>query len=664
MDRRSSRKPNVHQFIDRISKNRQENINSFCRKSEKLKPSGIIGIDRGLTDWTFTRGTLLKQKGKRCRTVSISFRFPVKLGNAPLPDVWKAVAQALFVVRYHRCNQAAANHRTFLKAIGYVVHEAVQLNIPLEFLTREVLDNACHTISDKEGTGTSYNLHKAVNEFAGHCDANKLCRIALDYKYHGMKRPENTGGVGIVRLDDPKATVTESERIVSPQTYRVLSELFSNVPKNHKYRIYILILVLNSCLGRRLSEILTLPKQDIKSEPGGQKYINYFPRKTSIGNVVTPLRPLYLPTETVEIVEKVIEEAQEVTDDARITARAMRANRGADISFLDDYPDELKLYICDLPDLGISKGLLSPTRWFNKNGYRDEEYCSGIGLIRPYVIKSSVIEYCNSMYYRDMVKPIEQDQSGEEYYLDDMMFIRPLGLSSGAYAHWISTTITHSMLSTFMKYLPALAEEYANSALIDTFTSHDFRHTINTLLDEGGLSDLLQTEWFMRSNPRDTKAYQNTSRQKRALMVREDLKSGKANGRLADQVRNKPVGVQDAILQARVRAVHDVGPGMCVHDFAQTSCERHLQCSADCKDYVWVDDDEGRVNDVKRQYAITTINKEKAVAQSEGLRKKKSKDWILHSDKKLKTYTKQLKSMNVTEFDPHVYLEELENEKK
>lgn len=82
------------------------------------------------------------------------------------------------------------------------------------------------------------------------------------------------------------------------------------------------------------------------------------------------------------------------------------------------------------------------------------------------------------------------------------------------------------MLATFLRYFPALAAEYASSSIEVDFISHHFRHTLNTLLDEGGLSDLLQTEWFGRTNPRDTKAYQHTSREKRALMLREDIKRG------------------------------------------------------------------------------------------------------------------------------------------
>jgi len=217
------------------------------------------------------------------------------------------------------------------------------------------------------------------------------------------------------------------------------------------------------------------------------------------------------------------------------------------------------------------------------------------------------------------------------------------------------------MLTTFLRYLPALAKKFAPSNIDIDFTSHQFRHTINTLLDEGGLSDLLQTEWFGRSNPRDTKAYQHTSREKRALMLREDIKKGQVGGKLAELVNVLPVNVQDAILKARVNAVHDVGTGMCVHNSAQTPCERHLQCSADCNDYVRAKDDKGRIEEQKRQYALTSLARETAEQRLDSKKPKKSSDWLAHNDKKLKTLSKQLTDNGVIDFDHKKYLEGINN---
>ena len=205
----------------------------------------------------------------------------------------------------------------------------------------------------------------------------------------------------------------------------------------------------------------------------------------------------------------------------------------------------------------------------------------------------------------------------------------------------------------------ALAKEYTSLSVEVDFTSHHFRHTLNTLLDEGGLSDLLQTEWFGRSNPKDTKAYQHTSREKRALMLREDIKKGRVGGKLAEQVSALPVTVQDAVLKARVQAVHDVGTGICVHNFSQTPCERHLQCSAECDDYVWAKDDKGRLGEQKRQLALTMLARETAEERMMTRKPKKSGDWFAHNNKKINTLKNQLSDNGVVDFDTKEYLEGL-----
>ena len=145
-------------------------------------------------------------------------------------------------------------------------------------------------------------------------------------------------------------------------------------------------------------------------------------------------------------------------------------------------------------------------------------------------------------------------------------------------------------------------------------------------------------------------------------MLREDIKKGRVGGKIVDKLKSIPITVQDAFLKARINAVHDVGAGICVHNFIQTPCERHLQCSADCKDYVWIKDDKGRVEDLKRQYSMTVIARETAEKKSNENNPKRSIDWLTHNDKKLNTLSQQLADNNIVEFDPYQYLEELAHE--
>lgn len=666
-DKRSQRKSNVVQFLTNLDKDRVSNLNSLIQKAKSLEIEGFNFEKWSETVWTINAGRLLKLSGKNVSKLTISFSYAQSLGGSSLEDTWADLVKSIVVLRFHRSYQSAPNQRNFISAVSYVIYEMVNHRRSLFNLTPEYLDNACRRLSKDYSDGAAYNMHKAIGEIAAHCDANGLCNVFLNYKFSGMKRPDNTGGLGHKRLDDPQTLQTEGDKLVSPKVFKIIGELYLNVPSDHKYRFYVLVLSLMAMLGRRFSEIATLPNQSVERDDQGRAYLKYFPRKTSRGDVFTPMRNLYLPTETALIVEPIISELKKACSLARETAAEMQESMGPNVIFLNSFSDEERFYKEDILRLGISPAVLDASGWVRQKGFAfsdNEKQSRQVTSARScfYTTKKGLLEYCKRDFQLHLIEPIHIDQHGHKYYLKDLLIIKHLGLSSGSYAHWVATQMSHSMLSTFLRYFPKLALEYASSSMEVDFTSHHFRHTLNTLLDEGGLSDLLQTEWFGRSNSNDTKAYQHTSREKRALMLRADIKAGKVGGKIVEEVRLLPVSIQDAVLAARINAVHDAGTGICIHSHAQNPCTRNLQCSADCNDYVWVKEDEGRKEELKRMYAITYINRKTAEEKMSSNKPKKSVDWILHNDKKLKVYSKQLRDNGIENFDPIAYIEERANE--
>ena len=658
-DNRSKRKIKVISFVT-IEDDRASNLSSLINLAKQLKLEGFESVVWQDSPWVITGGRLIKQTGKHSTQATIDFVLPPKLESEALTSDWADVAKALFVLRFHQKNQAVPNQRNFITAIGYIYYVAKQVSQSFFQLTPEILDNACKMISKDYADSTAYNLHKAVAEFAAHCDSNGLCHNYLDYKFSSMKRPKSTGGVKHKRLDDPEAAEsTKSEKMVDPLVYKVIGELYQNVPKNHKYRLYILLLSMLVLTGRRLSEVSLLPFQKISEDDKGNFYITYFPRKSSFGDTLTPLERLFLPTDITPIVKEIIEETIELTEKSREVAKQMQKIGGADLRFLEKIPENKKIYTSDVVHMGLTRHLLYSDGWIRINNLAQEEMQNNQKVF--YTNKEVLKQYCSKYFDPKSIDAIHIDQQGKKYFLADLLFVRELGLSSGAYAHWLATSCSHSMITTFLRYFPELSKEHASKYTEVDFTSHNFRHTMNTLLDEGGLSDLLQTEWFGRSNPRDTKAYQHTSPEKKALMLRVDIKNGTIGGKLAEQIKVMPINHQDAILKARIKAVHDVGTGLCIHNFSQMPCERHLQCSADCKDYVWVKDDSKRIEEVKRLFSLTTIAQETVKDQAKSKKPKKSSDWMLHNEKKLETLGRQLSDYGVENFDPSQYLKETSN---
>ena len=659
------RKSKIIPFLTSLQIDRQVNFNNLVAKAKLLKLDGFEIIQWEEEVWEITGGRLLQQSGRNSFLIKMNFSYPPKLGRERIGGDWEQLAKALFLLRLHSKQQNLSNQRGFIGIIGYIAYFVNQRNSSIYNLTREDLDHACDEISKDYSESSAYNLHKLVAEFAGHLDANGLCKNFLNYKYSKQKRPELANAVGTKRLDDPDTLVT-NEKVLAPVVFKVLGQLYQNVPIDHKYRFYILLLTFFACTGRRFSELSLLPNQEIQFDEDGVPYLEYFPRKASKGNTFTPKRKLWLPSKTLELLSGVISEIQTLTEKCRESALEMHKSQTVDLRFLKNCPD--KLYKSDLIELDINPKILDCTSRLTKEGlvFPDHEKLTTAGRKPTYPIcyttRAGLKKYCEYNFNSKSLSPFHIDQFGKEYFLHDLMFLRYYTMSSGmSEAYWLPVECTHSMLTTFLRYIDDLVNEFVGLEDIPEFTTHDFRHTLNTMLDEGGLSDLIQTEWFGRSDPQDTKAYQHTSPEKKALIIREQLKNGEAGGKLAEQIFNLPINIQDAVLAARVQAVHDVGTGLCIHNFSQLPCERHLQCSADCKDYVWVKDDKRRIVEQKRILAITVQAQEAVQQQKQSNRVKKSLDWELHNNKKINVLSKQLEDNGVIEFDPKAYLEELSN---
>lgn len=664
------RKAKVIPFISKLDKDRDANFAALLQCAKTITLDGFEQVSWDDAVWHITGGRLIKLTGRNMKSAALYFIFPPKLGGNNISESWADLIKAFFILRFHRKNQALPNHRNFIAAVAYIAYVANEYQMSVPRLTPEVLDMACLLIQQHYSDAVAYNMHKHIAEFAANCDVNGLCCITLHYRYSSMKRPSNVDGVGHTRLDDPKVLNTQADKFINANVFKVIGSLFQQVPKEHKYRFYILILTLLACTGRRFSEIALMPYQQLNTDKDGKRYLLYFPRKVSKGDTFTPVRKLYLPSEVVVIVDEVIQELNTLCASGRSTACEMARVKGPDMRFAKHITEDKRLYKNDIQALGVSPQIIAVGSWMRDQelAYIDPDAVNKKGVKHKdpvhYITKAGLSAYCARDFNMSSLNVIHIDQQGKKYYLKDLLLVRHIGLSSGRYSTWIATQCTHSMMTTFLRYLPKLAEEYAAKDFTVNFTSHHFRHTLNTLLDEGGLSDLLQTEWFGRSNPHDTKSYQHTSREKRALMLRDEIKNGNVGGKFAKQIQLIPLQVQEAVLKARIQAVHDVGTGICIHNFAQTPCERHLQCSADCHDYVWVKEDKARLHEQKRQYALTLIAREVAEEKTKQVKPKKSQDWFIHNQKKLHTLSQQLtdNGIDIHTFDHHAFLKELSNE--
>ena len=187
--------------------------------------------------------------------------------------------------------------------------------------------------------------------------------------------------------------------------------------------------------------------------------------------------------------------------------------------------------------------------------------------------------------------------------------------------------------------------------------SHGFRHFLNHLLDEGGAPDLVQTKWFGRKYGADTKAYQHLTPSQKAARVVADIEDGRIEGVVPEMAKALPVEMAHTLLAARIHAVHDVGPGMCIHDFQMAPCPKHLRCTVNCDEYIWLRGDVLRADELKRQAAVVRLSIQN-VEKEIGAQLLVEPDWLRHLRIRYTQLMTQLATLNVSESDLVRYMEQ------
>ncbi|ERV37562.1 hypothetical protein Q069_00061 [Pseudomonas aeruginosa BL15] len=618
---------------------------NLARQIELARGQAVLlgeEVEWGNSTWLLSAG-LFKKRGQNTRSVRLDFTYPVCLSCGALPKDWEDVAKVMVVRREVEQHKSVSSHRTFLTVFGFVCNAAN--GRPFEMVTREVLDSAALAISKSSSSESEvYKRLNLMHEIVNRCSEYGLCKAYLsDYRYASMKRPDSHGGRSAIRLDDPAVNDEKPSRVLALSTYQTLGALIRAVPIAHKYRIYLLVITLLVCTGRRLTEITLLPRQRLEVDSNGA-YFKYLVLKGQRGSMQYVMKRVPLISHVVPLVESVLEEVEQNRAECYAVAEEMCRINGPDLRFLSDVDPDEPLYYDRLLEMGMPSNMFDGSGCFGK-------ICE-MRAGRRAVFKDDVINYCASHFDPVFVAPLYL-ADGKEYYLKDMLLLNYRGTSSGHYARWVVNTVTAISFSNFLKKIHRFADEYAGASLTDRFTSHDFRHTLNDALDKGNLPDLMQSEFFGRKNQRDTVSYQHTTPEQKALKIREKIKLGQAGGFIAERAMRVPVERRDAFLKSAVRAVHDLGNGHCVHLWSQGGCPRHLDCDTGCEKYIYViPNDDGEeagasdsiIREIKHQMAHSFFTLFVAVSDGVSIHG----PWQKHIYSKLHLQQMQLAKMGVS----------------
>lgn len=520
-----------------------------------------------------------------------------KTPGEPLPSPFGDVVRSLVVLRHQVGNQCFVDQQQVIIASQFIAQQIKDRDHDLVLLTPGDLDRACQTISETQKPSTAYKLHRFVEEIAAIFDRNRLCSRRLNFTYAGKKRPVSVSGLEYVRLDDPDLAAGASSKLIHEEVLKALGLLYQAIPKvNIPHRLMINIVVIAVCTGRRIGEILTLPKQRIRRDRRGCAYLLYYKEKRSQGCQNVVLDKMYLIPQTIPLIEEALDECIELTEEARKAATRIHETGKPDFN---------------LPSEGfISKLQLEQVLGLARKG--GGQWLS-IRRIRPVqrhddgflYSMQDIIERTTDELFKGPA--VHVTPPGDDLLLQDLLFIafKQAFHSRKAqmkYAVWpinvrhVGDFLGARGIGAFKRYFSGKPEAAFN------VNTHQFRHTLNTLLEKGGLSDALQTEWFGRKNPADTQAYQHMTPAEKGWATYQAT---------ADKFPRKipPLRLtthDDAINAAIQFPVLDIGPGWCQHDWRSRPCPRQLETALDFEAIGWVPPElETRLQELERMREST-----------------------------------------------------------
>ena len=136
-------------------------------------------------------------------------------------------------------------------------------------------------------------------------------------------------------------------------------------------------------------------------------------------------------------------------------------------------------------------------------------------------------------------------------------------------------------------------------------TSHQFRHWLNTLAQEGGISQELIARWSGRKDMNQNSAYDHVPGHKLAENLRGLLDSGGMKGPIADTADRLPPADRAEFIRAAI-GPHVTEVGLCIHDWSLTPCPTHGDCPNCTNEHVVNKGNAAQRAEAERQLAEVT----------------------------------------------------------
>lgn len=592
----------VHVLPSARDREAQANLEAFIARAKASRAFGDVDWDKPIWD------DVALSKTKRATAGRLGgkglFFLSGKGGERgsddiqPLRPPFVDFLKALVRRQEERVPRFVDNHRVTIRACRYL-HDALELDgyDPCR-LTNAHFDRAANAALAAELASTAYATGKALVEVARSLDEYAIARVRLGWK-NKVQRPST---------DDRHGPEAEERRVAKMPSEAALDALpkIANMELDDPDLLRTRTIELLACGGWRINELLSLPenceveetatergkpKVDAEGNPVVRYGIRYFAEK-GFGPAIK-----WMPTPMVDVARRAIADIRRVTAPVRADAHWMVEHAGrVNLPGLDSGdPEELVAAV----DVARALGIVNGVQWCDGHGVPTVKDADS------YRVLATRADVCRAILGEVPSVPESYPVRLEDhlFLVRDNFFHRQRGVINASVR-----LVIDQMIGDFITGGDGRQSVFERHGFTEPdgspirVTTHQLRHWLNTLAQEGGMSQELIARWSGRKDMSQNAAYDHVSGRALARKVRALVDRGLMKGPIADVANKLPPADREAFLGAEIASAHVTEIGLCVHDWSLAPCPSHGDC-ANCNEHVVDKGNAAQRTEAERQLA-------------------------------------------------------------
>ena len=445
--------------------------------------------------------------------------------------------------------------------------------------------SAIKTRKTQRGSGsagtTAYRLGQGLAEIAEFINRHDVCKVRISFV-----NPFPRIAYDHTRVDD-EARAERAKRMASDDTIGAIIDA-SLMVRQHADEADLLrmcVVELLACAPARINEILDVQadcrrtERATRKETGEQvQYLGY----AYDGSKRAPDSTKWIPSKMVEIADRALADAKRITQPHREIALWMEQHPG-------------RAYVAEPWRLASPETLLSATEAAAALGLAAASV--SIGWLRTNGVRRRVERKWRCYRLGDIEAAILrlQPKLPAKTTLSDFMFVVPRNYfrdRSASQEHTL-TVVTDQNISDFVAGRGEARSIFERLDILDEVgkpyrtNSHALRHFLNTMAQEGLLSQLDIARWSGRKDVAENAAYDHTGGRHLGAKMQEIVRTEAMAGPVVETIQGLPPVDREAFVKARFATAHTTDIGMCVQDWSIAPCPSHGAC-AGCGEHMIV----------------------------------------------------------------------------